>query len=180
MLALSACPIPPDNFDAGTLDGGPDAGATTSDGGSADAGSLASGTISCMVGTSTQLAQLAEWTDADLAGTTSLQPGDGTTTVSLSGQNANSGQIALGISGLTPGTQAGTLVTAGYASPSGQSQDQWSCTTTAQCSATFSVQAFDGVNLAGTFQIQFFSNASTSGAQAASLSNGSFRVVLPQ
>ena len=171
MLALSACPIPPDNFDAGTLDGGPDAGATTSDGGSADAGSLASGTISCMVGTSTQLAQLAEWTDADLAGTT---------TVSLSGQNANSGQIALGISGLTPGTQAGTLVTAGYASPSGQSQDQWSCTTTAQCSATFSVQAFDGVNLAGTFQIQFFSNASTSGAQAASLSNGSFRVVLPQ
>ncbi|MHB1844487.1 MAG: hypothetical protein ACYCWW_06595 [Deltaproteobacteria bacterium] len=180
-LLLAGCPIPPDNFDGGTPDGG-DAGSPLTDGGAVDAGSLASGNVSCLVGTSTQISQAAQWVGPDLAGTTAYADSNsGTTQVNLVGQNAGSGELTLGISGLSPGTQAGALMSAAYSSPGGgTSPDSWSCTAASNtCGATFAVQAFDGTKLTGSFQIQFEAAASTSGAQAASLSNGSFAISLP-
>lgn len=174
VAGLAACPIPPDNPPDGGSDGGlSDAGVV--DGGLSDAGTV-SGSIGCTVGLSTGTALVA-WLDADLAGTTGGQNGS-SYEVNLVGSSATAGQITLAIAGLQPGSQTGALTSAAYETPT--SSDSWSCSfPSSACSPpTFAIQAFDGTHLIGTFDLQFFQQASANDDQPASLTSGTFNVTL--
>ncbi len=180
LLALAACPIQPDNFgDAGPDGGGPtDAGAI----GTVDAGTPASGTVSCVVGASVggQSTQIVgSWAGGDLAGSAAAPSATSGENVQVAATNGSSGALTLIFEGLVPGTTVGALAGVSYQPPSGFAvNDNWSCS--GDCNFQVPTFSFDGVHVSGTFQGTFFANQSASQGTTCSLTSGSFAVTLPQ
>ncbi len=182
---LAACPIAADNFGDGGSDTG-DGGTSAADAGSTvDAGTPATGTASCSISASGPLGGSGPspyaWSGSDFAGTTA-STSDGTTyTVDVVAIDAISGSLGFELANLAVGSNAGyTTNVIEWQAPSGFTpSDTWTCGSGSACIGQVTVTAFDGLSISGAFQVQFFAGSSSTGANSASLSNGSFAVTLP-
>ena len=180
LLAVGGCAIAPDfasdaGADAGSIDGGPDAGGTV------DAGSDA-GAVGSMGATFTTSATAGSkslaWNGSDLAQTSVDASGAaGPQQVTLRGNNLSSGSFTLVLTNLTPGATSDQVLSIAYQPPSGP--DSWLCNSTSPvaCLPQVTLTSYDGSTIAGTFSVSF---PVDSFGVSSELTSGNFDVLLPQ
>jgi hypothetical protein len=172
---LAACPIPPDF----PVDAGPDSGTVIDAGVDAgvDAGA-ASGNVGASLMTSSSVSSTSlAWNDTDLASTSiDIEGSSGPSQVTISASNDFSGSFKLTLGSLVPCYTTGQVLAISYQEASGP--DSWSCNSSSSvaCQPNVTLISYDGSTIAGTFSVAF---PDDSFEVSATLSNGSFDVVLP-
>lgn len=170
---LAGCPLQPD-FASDAGPGAPDAGVFDA-GATVDAGvdAGASGDLSATLSTSNGVSTPAlAWNGGDLANSTLDSPSQ----VTLFASNPVAGQFKMTLGGLTAGSTTGQVLQVSYQPASGP--DGWTCTGAVgnTCTLAVTLSNYDGLNVAGTFSINFPIDVE---GNSAALSNGAFNVTLP-